>query len=279
MNNILSIDVEDWFHILELESTPDIGEWDGCESRVDENFRTLLDLLDETETKATCFFLGWIAERNRDIVKEAAGRGHEIASHGYSHRLIYTQSRKEFFDDVSRTKKLLEEITGTRVEGYRAPGFSIVKETPWAFGELARAGYLYDSSVFPAGRGHGGIPDADLFPQRIDTEHGPITEIPLSVVSILNRRMSFFGGGYLRLFPYWLIKKMTVSVNRENRPVVYYVHPREIDVRHPRLPMSLPRRFKSYVNLRTTRPKLARLLGDQKLLTFKEWLARFEDTI
>lgn len=277
MKNILSVDVEDWFHILEVSSTPNIKEWEGYESRVKRNFYTLLDLFDETHTKATCFFLGWVAERFPEIVREACQRGHEIASHGYCHQLVYTQHRYEFFQDIKKTKELLEDISGQAVTGYRSPGFSIIKGTMWALDELAKAGYKYDSSIFPASRDHGGIKDAALYPHKIKTNHGVMIEFPLSIAIVLGRRMCFFGGGYLRLFPYPLIRHMSKSVNQDNRPVIYYVHPREVDSDHPRLTMGWRRRFKSYVNLETTMPKLRNLLREQELVSFLQWLTEHDN--
>ncbi|MCK4539357.1 MAG: polysaccharide deacetylase family protein [Candidatus Krumholzibacteria bacterium] len=276
MKNILSVDVEDWFHILGLSSTPDINKWNNLESRVKSNFYTLLDEFDKTDTKVTCFFLGWVAEKFPEIVKEACQRGHEIASHGYSHRLIGAMSRQEFSDDIIQTKVLLENISGQTVIGYRSPGFSIIKSTTWALDELIKAGYKYDSSIFPASRGHGGISDANLFPHIIETEHGSIREFPLSVAIVSKMRICFFGGGYLRLFPYSIIRHMSKRVNKEGRPVIYYVHPREIDPGHPRLSMGWKRQFKSYINLGSTMPKLKRLLSEQQLTSFKNWLVEYE---
>jgi len=279
MTNILSVDVEDWFHILELNSSPDLNEWNCLESRVEKNLSALLDVFDKAHVKATCFFLGWVAERFPDLVKDAHRRGHEVASHGYAHQLIYTQTRQEFSDDIKRTKEVLENITGARVLGYRAPGFSLVEDVRWALEELARAGYKYDSSIFPASRGHGGIVGARVSPHGIETEHGTIVEFPITVAEFLGKRMCFFGGGYLRLFPYATIKYMSGRVNRQGRPVIYYVHPREIDPSHPRLAMSVKRRFKSYVNLSTTMRKLRSLLNDERLTTFGGWLAENGGTV
>ena len=277
MKNILSVDIEDWFHILELSSTPNISKWNKLESRVKKNFYTLLNEFDKTDTKATCFFLGWVAENFPEIVREAYQRGHEIASHGYSHQLIYTQSRQDFSHDIIKTKDLLESISGQTIIGYRSPGFSIVKSTTWALDELVKAGYKYDSSIFPASRGHGGISDANLFPHNIETEYGTIREFPLSVAIFLKKRTCFFGGGYLRIFPYFIIRHMSKRVNKENRPVIYYIHPREIDPNHPRLPMGWKRHFKSYVNLKSTMPKLKKLLRDQQLTTFRNWLSEYDN--
>ncbi len=275
MKNILTVDVEDWFHLCEVSSTPDVKEWNKLESRVKKNFYTFLDEFDRTGTKVTCFFLGWVAERFPEIVSEASERGHEIASHGYSHRLIYTQSRQEFAEDIIKTKKLLEDIAGQEVIGYRAPGFSITKNTIWALDELIQAGYKYDSSVFPGPRGHGGISDAKIFPHEIETDTGTIREFPLSVAVLFKMRICFFGGGYLRLFPYSIIRYMSERVNKENRPVIYYVHPREIDPDHPRLPMRWKRQFQSYINLKSTLPKINKLCGEQQLTSFKNWIAEY----
>lgn len=273
MNNIMSIDVEDWFHLLELESTPDIDRWSTLESRVERTFLKLLEEFDETGVKVTCFFLGWVAERFPDLVRRAHASGHEVASHGYGHQLVYTQSRDQFAADIRRSKAILEDIAGAKVSGYRAPGFSVTEDTSWAFDEIASAGFEYDSSVFPAARGHGGIRDGNISPYWVETESGPLLELPMSVLPVLGQRLFVFGGGYLRLTPYRIIDLLSRSVNRSGRPVIYYLHPREIDPGHPRLSMGLVRKFKSYVNMRSTMPKLRRLLRDQRLLPFREWLA------
>jgi polysaccharide deacetylase family protein (PEP-CTERM system associated) len=272
--SIFSVDVEDWFHILDDPSVPAIDQWAGLPSRVERNFTKLLDLFSEKNVQVTCFFLGWVAARFPHLVKEAASRGHEVASHGYGHRLVYELSRTEFYEDVRCARLLLEDIAGVEVVGYRAPGFSTTEETPWFFDALAEAGYQYDSSVFPARRAHGGMPHAQRKPHHIG-KHDALLEIPISVVDLLGKPMCFFGGGYLRLFPYRLIRKMARQVLSEGRPVVFYVHPREIDPAHPRLPMSPIRRFKSYVNLETTEGKLRRILQDFPVTTFKNLLSNY----
>ena len=270
--NIFSVDVEDWYHILDIDSAPNIGNWHKLEQRVKNNFNTLLDLFDKKNVKVTCFFLGWVAERYPELVVEARERGHEIASHGYSHQLVYKQSRLEFSEDISKAKDILENITGEPVKGYRAPGFSLTDNTAWAFEELAKSGYKYDSSIFPGPHGHGGIGDACLYPYKIDTQYGTITELPITVARIMGKRMCFFGGGYYRIYPYSVIRYMAKCVNKENRPVIYYIHPREIDPYHPRLPMSWKRSFKSYINLKSTIPKLENLLNEQKVISISTWL-------
>jgi len=272
MRNILSVDVEDWFHILDLPTAPDLHAWHQLESRVEKNLHTILDLLERQGTKATLFVLGWVAEQYPNLVREAHRRGHEIASHGYAHQLVYSMTTAAFREDVIRSKRILEDLIGGPVLGFRAPGFSITPATPWAFGVLAEAGHTYDSSVFPARRAHGGFLGAALGPHRIDTDHGPIVEFPISVTPLLGTRICFSGGGYFRLFPWAFIAASSRRANAENRPVVYYLHPREIDPDQPRLPMNALRRFKSYVNLGSTQGKLLRLTQTQPLTSFRDWL-------
>ena len=265
---IFSVDVEDWFHILDVPGTPGIAEWPSFPSRVEKNFTKLLDLFDEHKVKVTCFFLGWIGERFPHLVRDAAKRGHEVASHGFAHRLVYQQNRDEFFEDVRKARLLLEDIVGMPVIGYRAPGFSTTDDTPWFFDSLAEAGYKYDSSVFPASRGHGGMRAARRDPHRVG-QGDSLVEMPITVADLLGRPMCFFGGGYLRLSPYWLIHRQALKVLAEGRPVVFYIHPREIDPSHPRLPMNRKRRFKSYVNLDSTEAKIRRILGEFPVTTFR----------
>src|SRR5579864_6820075 len=265
--SIFSVDVEDWFHILDIPSAPALPEWAGMPSRVERNFTKLLDIFSEHKVQVTCFFLGWIAERFPHLVKEAVARGHEVASHGYGHRLVYQQTRDEFHEDVRRARLLLEDVAGVPVNGYRAPGFSTTTETPWFFEALAEAGYQYDSSVFPAPRGHGGIRDGKRAPYQADAG---ILELPITVADFAGRPMCFFGGGYLRLFPYALIRKKAQEVLAEGRPVVFYIHPREIDPKHPRLPMKSTRKFKCYINLAGTEAKVRRVLQDFPVTTFQQ---------
>lgn len=264
------MDVEDWFHILAVASEPPLDTWHSLESRVEKNFRRLLEIFAQRHARATCFFLGWVGERFPELVREAVRGGHEIASHGYAHKLVYRMTRAEFHADAARAKKILEDISGTPVTGYRSAGFSVTEDTGWFFEALAAAGYQYDSSVFPAARSHGGMRSARREPHEIGAG---ILEFPMTVTSVLGRPLCFFGGGYLRLFPYPLIRRMARRVLAEGRPVIYYVHPREIDPAHPRLPMSAARRFKSYVNLDTTEAKLHRILQEFPAGSFREYLA------
>lgn len=267
---IFSVDVEDWFHILDTPAAPDIASWSALPSRVEMNFRRLLDLFSEQEKLVTCFFLGWIAERFPHLVREAVARGHEIASHGYAHRLAYTMTRSEFRADALRSRLLLEDISGTSVMGYRAAGFSSTEAIPWFFAELCASGYLYDSSVFPARRGHGGNPNSLLNPHFV--EGGRLIELPATVAELGPVRMCFFGGGYLRLFPYRIIRHMSRRLMADGAPVMFYIHPREIDPQHPRIPMSYQRRFKSYVNLHTTERKIRSIIREFPVTTCRNFL-------
>src|SRR5260370_3009041 len=192
MKCIFSIDVEDCFHILDLATTPEMSQWDVLPSRVERNFLKLLCILEEAKAKATCFFLGWIDEKYRHVVREAAKQGHEIASHGYGHRLAYEMTSEEFFEDAVRSKKIIEEICGQPVWGYRASGFSVTKDTPWFFDRLIEAGYRYDSSLFPAPRAHGGLRNGRYAPYRLDSSE--FVEFPLTVEPVLGRPICFFGG-------------------------------------------------------------------------------------
>lgn len=268
--SVLSIDVEDWFHILDVPSSPPIAEWDGLPSRVEASFRDMLGAFEEHKVRTTLFFLAWVVERYPHLVREAVQGGHEIASHGYAHELVYTKDRAGFLADISRSKDIIEQAAGVAVKGYRAPGFSVTPETPWFFDAVKEAGFSYDSSIFPGKRGHGGMPEAKAIPHIINTAHGDLVEFPISMSSVLGRPTYFFGGGYLRFFPYWVIAAKAKEVLAEGRPVVFYLHPREVDPHHPRLEMSLKRQFMTYYNLRSTMPKMKRVCKDLPLTTFAE---------
>jgi polysaccharide deacetylase family protein (PEP-CTERM system associated) len=286
MKCIFTIDVEDWFHILDLPSTPKVSEWKSLESHVEKNFNRLLEIFDTHNVQATCFFLGWIAEQFPHLVKEAQNKGHEIASQGYAHELVYSLTEEEFFEDAKKSKDILENITGSKVTGskvtgskvtgskvtgYRSSGFSVTENTPWFFDKLLEARYLYDSSVFPAKRGHGGLQSSNKGPHTVERELGKLLEFPITVENVFGKPLCFFGGGYLRIFPYPIIKKMAKKVLQNERPVVFYIHPREIDTQHPRLPMNFKRKFKSYVNLRTTEKKIHSILEDFEFTTFEHY--------
>ena len=268
-----TVDVEDWYHILDTDRVPPIEGWDALECRVDRGLGTLLDLLGRTGTPATLFWLGWLAERHPEWVRRCHRAGHEVASHGYAHLLAYRVGPDAFRADVERAKAVLEDIVGAPVLGFRAPGFGIKPEAAWAFEVIRAAGHTYDSSVFPARRGHGGMADAPVHPYRIDTPAGPLVEIPNSVVTIAGRRVSLFGGGYLRAAPPPLIRWGVRRLARRGQPLIVYIHPRELDPGQPRLRLPWRRRLKYYLNLRGTLPKLRELCRLARFTTMGE-LAR-----
>lgn len=271
--SIFSIDVEDWFNLSGTGLEPPPSEWDRLESRVERNFRHLLDLLAKGGGTATCFFIGYFGKRFPHLVREAIAAGHEVASHSCFHRLVYEMSPEEFYEDALASRALLEDIAGRPVRGFRAPAFSVTERTPWFFDKLADAGYLYDSSVFPAPHQTGGLATGKLAPYTVETCAGGIEEFPITVVRTPATPVCVFGGGYLRLFPYRLVRTMGQRVLEEGRPIIFYLHPREIDPDQPRMPLSLRRRFTCYVNLHSTRPKIERILEDFQVTSFERYMA------
>lgn len=261
--NAFTVDVESWFNILDLPNGPDPSTWSRLEDRDTEHTIRLLNLLDRQGVLATCFISGWTAEHRPGLLEDIVWRGHEIACHGYGHQLLYGMTPEEFREDLERARAVIRRCYSGPIDGYRAPGFSLTEATPWAFEVIADAGFRYDSSVFPAQRGHGGLPGARCLPHVIKLPDGRrLREFPISTTTILGRRTAYVGGGYLRLFPYELIRRWVRQANEAGEPVIVYIHPRDIDPDQPRLPMPLMRRFKSYVNLGTTFSKLERLLQD-----------------
>jgi len=271
MLNALTIDVEDWFHILDLKNGFEPKDYDKLESRVEENCDTLLRILDEYQVKGTFFVLGWVAETFPDLVIEICQQGHEVASHGYGHTLCYEMSPEDFREDMLKSMQILEDVTGEEVLGARVAGTSIKRENLWALDILIDLGFKYDSSIYPEVRGHGGLPGAPRFPYYQSTPKGrQIFEIPSSCFNLFDRKICFAGGGYLRLFPYFLIKRGINEYNMHGHPVNVYLHPREIDPSHPRMKMPLHRKFKCYVNLHTTENKLRSLLRDYRFGRIKD---------
>ena len=234
MFNALTIDVEDYFQVNAFVRYVKRSEWDSYPLRVEENTRRVLDMLDEFGISATFFILGWVAERTPQLIKEIKARGHEIACHGYGHELIFHIGPDAFRADIRRAKNILEDISGTRVLGYRAPSYSITKESSWAFDILIEEGFSYDSSVFPIYHDTYGIPDAPRFPYVITRDSGSLSEFPLTTYPVswrgMEYRLPIAGGGYLRLLPAELIRRSIAKINTlEHQPAVVYFHPWEID--------------------------------------------------
>lgn len=259
--NAMSVDVEDYFQVGLFEKVIARDRWDGFELRVERNTLALLELFESHDVRATFFVLGWVAERCRDLVGSIVASGHELAAHGYDHRRVTSQTPDEFRADVRRTKQILEEATGVEVIGYRAPSYSIVRETLWALDILAEEGFRYDSSIFPIAHDYYGIPDAPRFPWQIESTNGSgLHEFPISTVRLAGRNLPFVGGGYLRHFPsawtHWGMRRVN---HQEGKPVVVYIHPWEIDPEQPRQNVRLSTRIRHYRNLGSVKHKLARL--------------------
>jgi polysaccharide deacetylase family protein (PEP-CTERM system associated) len=258
--NAMTIDVEDYYQVAAFEKIVAPSDWDKFESRVVANTRRFLELLASRNVKATFFVLGYEAERHPELVREIAGAGHEIGSHGYAHRLAYTQSEAEFRDEVARARQLLQDLSGQDVLSYRAPSFSIGRRTPWGHRVLVEEGYKYDSSVFPIRHDLYGDPGAPVEIHTIATESGPIIEFPPTVVRFLGRNIPTGGGGYFRIFPWWFTRRLLTQVNKK-RPFVFYIHPWDIDPDQPRFDKApFKSRFRHYTNLHKTTGRFLRLL-------------------
>jgi len=271
-SDILTVDVEDWFHILEVDGGLARESWPSLESRVTANTETLLALFAQAGARATFFVVGWIAERHPALVRSIAEAGHEIASHSYWHEVICAHTHDSLAADLADSKKLLEDLSGRPVRGFRAPGGSITPATAWAFEVLVERGYEYDSSLCPGISSHGGYPSRWYGPHRVLANAGELTELPTSTTPVAGRRIPYAGGGYLRLLPYPVIRRCIARDHRDGRPANVYVHPREIDPAQPRMQLPWKRRFKYYVGLRTTRLKLERLLRDYHFVSAGEWI-------
>jgi polysaccharide deacetylase family protein (PEP-CTERM system associated) len=261
--NAMTVDVEDYFHVSVFDKTVPPAHWESLESRVVVNTERLLDLFDEHGVLGTFFVLGWVAERHPSLVRSIAGRGHELASHGYAHRLVYEQAPEAFREDVRKSKALIEDLSGRRVNGYRAPSFSVTKQSLWALDVLLEEGYRYDASIFPIRHDRYGIPDAPRWPHAMARENGSLFEVPGSTVRVGGTNFPVAGGGYFRILPYAWTRWGMRRVNRvENQPAVFYLHPWEIDPEQPRLPASLLGRFRHYRNLHLTEARLRALMRD-----------------
>jgi polysaccharide deacetylase family protein (PEP-CTERM system associated) len=271
MYSIMSVDVEEWFHIPSgTDNIIPFDEWHQSPQRIQIVLPRMLDIFEKNHVKGTFFFLGWIAEKYPFLVKETLKRGHEVATHGYCHRLIYTQSREEFREDIHKSISLIEDITGRSVIGYRAPGFSITPETAWAFDILSENGIKYDSSIFPGKRYYGHFRQFGKAPALIRTNFNDIIEFPQTVVDFGLFRLSCFGGGYFRLFPEVVFMKMSEVIFRNTRPLIMYIHPRDIDIDQPRIKFSFLKNMRHYINISKTTQKLENITGKIKFTSFEK---------
>jgi polysaccharide deacetylase family protein (PEP-CTERM system associated) len=269
ITNALTIDFEDWYQGLEIPHT----EWGNFENRVEFIGDKLLQLLDDAGTKATFFVLGYVAENQPGMIKKIEAAGHEIGTHGFSHTLIYTQPPEVFQAEMTRTISHLQDLTGKKVLGHRAPFFSITKDSLWALDVLGELGIKYDSSIFPVLNYRYGIAGAPRFPYQIKREKYEFTEFPISTLKIPFMTLPIAGGAYFRIYPYQLSKQFLRAVNRSGNPFTFYLHPWELDPEHPRIP--LPRRIAAthYFNLGATERRFRKLLRDFKFAPMKDVLS------
>jgi len=272
--NAMSIDVEDYFQVSAFDRVVPRSAWDAMESRVTGNTMRLLDLFDEYQVRATFFVLAWVAERHPAIVAEIVRRGHEVASHGYGHELVYNLTPDAFRADIRRARQVLEDIGGQPVAGYRAPSYSITAQSMWALDVLIEEGYRYDSSIFPIRHDRYGVPGSPRHAYTIDRPAGRIVEAPPSTVAIGPLTLPVAGGGYFRLLPYlWTERGLARLNRREGKPAVFYLHPWEIDPSQPRLAADWLGRFRHYRNLHATEGRLRRLLGAFRFGPMRDVLA------
>jgi polysaccharide deacetylase family protein (PEP-CTERM system associated) len=276
MNNVLTFDVEEYFHAEAFAGVVRPEDWPTFGSRVVDATERLLDILDYADARATFFVLGWVADRQPGLVQEIHARGHELACHGYSHQMISRLTQQEFAEDVRRAKKVIEDIAGTRVIGYRAPTFSVTRQTLWSLEVLVEAGFRYDSSIFPIVHDRYGIPDAPRFAHRIPIVGSgcAMAELPLSTLSVFGQRLPVAGGGYFRLLPYGLTRLAIRHLNKvERQPAVVYLHPWELDRHQPRQSVGRLTWLRHSINIDETEDKLCRLLADFRFAPAAQVLA------
>jgi len=261
--NGLSVDVEDWFQVGAFENVIERGQWATLDDRVERNVRAILELFDAAGAKATFFTLGWVAQRHTGLLRDIADMGHEIASHGWDHRRVFTLTPAEFAEDIRKAREVLEGASGSRVTGYRAPSFSIDKRNPWAFEVLAEQGYAYSSSVAPVAHDHYGWAEAPRFAFRPLAASG-LVELPVTTAMLGGKRVAAGGGGFFRVLPYAFSRWAIRQVNRdEGRPAVFYFHPWEIDPGQPRVAGApLRSRLRHYTNLDKMAGKLGHLVHE-----------------
>jgi len=279
MKNVISIDVEDWFHILNCQATPDIGQWRGLESRIEPDLERLLALLDETHTRVTFFWLGWCAQQYKSLLRRCHAAGHEIGCHTYAHRICRTIGPLAFRNEIRAARLMLEDAIGAAVTTFRSPGLATNNCGCAArcFQIIREAGYICDSSLWCRGP-VGMTQDEQLGVYTIETAAGPLLEVPVSTMTMGGRALMPLGGGHLRVLPSWLIRRRISQLHREGRPFVLYIHPRDLDPEGPCLPLNRWRRFKFSVNRKTAAQKIAWLCSTYTVSTIHELAALGERT-
>ncbi|MDP1768798.1 MAG: DUF3473 domain-containing protein [Nitrospirota bacterium] len=266
----LSFDVEEHFQVAAFWSTMRRRQWDNYESRVERNVEKILSILSTHGVHATFFVLGWVAQKHPELVRTIASYGHEIASHGFGHELITSQTPGLFREDVRNSKDILENIIGGPVHGYRAPSFTITSETKWALPILVEEGYVYDSSIFPIQHDRYGMPGANPWCHLLETQAGALWEVPPSTLRMGPIRLPIAGGGYFRLYPYQILRSFLTRAATEEQPLVMYFHPWELDPDQPRMEGSLVSKFRHYLNLRKTESRLQQLVKDFRFASIRE---------
>lgn len=277
MLNALTIDVEDYFQVSAFEGRIARSDWDAYPSRVVASTRELLRIFDRHQVRATFFVLGWVANRFPELVRDIARAGHEVGCHSYWHRLIYELTPDAFRQDLRNARDILEDITGCRVTAYRAPSYSITRQSLWALDILCAEGFESDSSIFPVYHDRYGIPDAQPHPHRYVGPHGGLWEFPPTVYPLGRFNLPVSGGGYFRLYPAWWTAHCFRRINQGGWPCVFYLHPWEIDPDQPRLPCPWRTRVRHYLNLSRTRPRLEWLLTQFRFGTLSDSLATMRD--
>lgn len=275
MRNAISVDIEDWFQVGAFETVIDRGDWNSLELRVEQNTDAVLALFQRTDIKATFFILGWVAERAPKLIKRIIDQGHEVASHGYAHDRVFTFTAQQFEEDLRKSRQILEDLSGVKVKGYRAPSFSIDPRTPWAHDILAKHGYEYSSSVAPIKHDHYGWPDAPRFSYE-PVSGSNFLELPVTTAQLGPKRLAAGGGGFFRLLPYffshWAIKQVNED---EGQAAIIYFHPWEIDPNQPRVENApIKSKLRHYSRLSAMEGKLEKLIGDFQWERMDEMVAR-----
>ena len=274
--NAMTVDVEEYFTVQNLDGIVPRERWPAQPMRSDEQTRRLLDLFEAHGIRATFFVLGWVAERQRNLVREIHERGHEVAAHSYWHRLVFEMSPQEFREDLIKVRDLLEDIIGAKVTGYRAPTYSITRKSIWAHEILVEEGFKYSSSIFPIVHDRYGIPDYQRFPIKLEVAGKPLWEFPLTTMRAFGRNLPIAGGGYMRLFPAPGLARALARVNNnEGRPAIVYLHPWEIDPQIPKFRQNALKDFRGYVGLGRMIKKLDLLLTKLSFTTVQAVLESY----
>jgi len=279
MQHALTVDVEDYFQVSAFANQIDMKDWPNWPLRVEQNTHALLELFEKKNVRATFFVLGWVAERCPELIRTIHKSGHEVASHGMTHQLVYNQKPEVFREETFRSKQLIEDIIGEAVYGYRAASYSVTPRSLWALETLIDAGFTYDSSIFPVHHDRYGMPGAPLNIHTAQTNNGKsLIEFPLTSAKFINGRLPVAGGGYFRIYPYFFSKLMLKRAAAEiKQPFIFYLHPWEIDPEQPRVPNSSAlSRFRHYTNLSRCLPRLEKLIGDFDFTTVKDVIDSYQ---